>query len=132
VAAEALKLLYPEQGLAIRLGVKTKSLHKSASGVVVEFDDADGAQQLECDKLLVAAGVSRIPPTSMRWWSASSAMRAASSKSTTSAAPTAECVCDRRLRAWPDAGAQGSDEAWRWPNASPASGRRLTTTQSRR
>jgi len=61
VAAEALKLYTREQGLAIRLGVKTKSLHKSASGVVVEFDDTDGAQQLECDKLLVAAG--RVPNT---------------------------------------------------------------------
>ncbi len=61
VAAEALKLYTREQGLVIRLGVKTKSLHKSASGVVVEFDDADGAQQLECDKLLVAAG--RTPNT---------------------------------------------------------------------
>ena len=61
VAAEALKLFTREQGLAIRLAVTPKSLHKSAGGLVIEFDDVDGAQQLECDRLLVAAG--RLPNT---------------------------------------------------------------------
>ena len=61
VAAEALKVFTREQGLEIRLGVKPRSLHKSANGLVIEYDDAGGAQQLECDKLLVAAG--RTPNT---------------------------------------------------------------------
>jgi dihydrolipoamide dehydrogenase len=56
VAAEAYKLLTREQGLAIRLGARPKAMQVGANGVVVEYEDAAGAQRLECDRLLVAAG----------------------------------------------------------------------------
>jgi dihydrolipoamide dehydrogenase len=56
VAAEAYKLLTREQGLAIRLGARPKAMQAGTGGVVVEYEDAQGAQRLECDRLLVAAG----------------------------------------------------------------------------
>jgi dihydrolipoamide dehydrogenase len=61
VAAEARKLLTRETGLDIRLGVKPKAMRVEKDSVVVEYEDASGAQKLECDRLLVAAG--RAPNT---------------------------------------------------------------------
>jgi dihydrolipoamide dehydrogenase len=61
VAAEARKLLTRETGLDIRLGVKPKAMRIEKDNVVVEYEDAGGAQKLECDRLLVAAG--RAPNT---------------------------------------------------------------------
>lgn len=56
VAAEALKRFSKVQGLDIRLGVKPKSMQAGKNGVLLEYEDAQGAQRLECDRLLVAAG----------------------------------------------------------------------------
>jgi len=61
VAAEAWKALTREQGLTIRLAAKPRAVQQSATSVVVEYDDPEGAQRLECDRLLVAAG--RAPNT---------------------------------------------------------------------
>lgn len=61
VAAEAWKALTREQGLAIRLGAKPRAVQQSTKSIVVEYDDPDGAQRLECERLLVAAG--RAPNT---------------------------------------------------------------------
>jgi dihydrolipoamide dehydrogenase len=61
VAAEAWKLLVKDQGLGIRLGARPSAMHVSKGKVTVDYADAQGAQQLECDKLLVAAG--RAPNT---------------------------------------------------------------------
>ena len=61
VAAEIWKTLTREQGLAIRLAAKPRAVRPEGEGVVVEYDDPEGAQRLECDRLLVAAG--RAPNT---------------------------------------------------------------------
>jgi dihydrolipoamide dehydrogenase len=61
VAAEARKLLTRETGLDIRLGVKPTAMTVGANGVTVEYTTTEGAQKLECDRLLVAAG--RAPNT---------------------------------------------------------------------
>ena len=61
VAAEARKILTRDTGLDIRLDAKPKSMTTGPKGVVVEYDDTSGAQRLECDRLLVAAG--RVPNT---------------------------------------------------------------------
>ena len=56
VAAEAWKLFTREQGFAIHLSVKTKNLKVGKIGVTVDFEDAEGAHTLACDRLLVANG----------------------------------------------------------------------------
>jgi len=61
VASEAFKLFTKEQGLDIRLGVKSKAMRAGKDGVTVEYETAQGAQQYDCDRLLVAAG--RVPNT---------------------------------------------------------------------
>jgi len=61
VAAEAWKLFTKEQGLTIKLDTKPVSMQVGKSGVSVGYQDAQGAQRYECDKLLVAAG--RAPNT---------------------------------------------------------------------
>jgi dihydrolipoamide dehydrogenase len=61
VAAEAWKLFTREQGLAIKLGARPISMKVGKGGVRVEYEDAQGVQRFECDKLLVAAG--RVPNT---------------------------------------------------------------------
>jgi dihydrolipoamide dehydrogenase len=61
VAAEAWKLLTKQQGLTIRLSTKPLSMQAGKSGVTIEYEDAQGTQRYECDKLLVAAG--RAPNT---------------------------------------------------------------------
>ena len=61
VAAEAWKLFTKQQGLTIRLGAKPTSMQIGKTGISIEYQDAEGAQRFECDKLLVAAG--RVPNT---------------------------------------------------------------------
>ncbi len=61
VAAEAWKLFTKEQGLTIKLSAKPVSMQVGKSGVSIEYQDAQGTQRFECDKLLVAAG--RVPNT---------------------------------------------------------------------
>jgi dihydrolipoamide dehydrogenase len=61
VAAEAWKLFTQEQGLVIKLGARPLTLKLGKTGVGVGYEDAQGAQQFECDRLLVAAG--RAPNT---------------------------------------------------------------------
>jgi dihydrolipoamide dehydrogenase len=61
VATEAWKLFTKSQGLAIKLDTKPVSMQVGKGGVSVEYQDSQGAQRFECDKLLVAAG--RVPNT---------------------------------------------------------------------
>ncbi len=60
VAKEALKL-FTKQGLKISVGVKINKVTSGKKGVTVEYEGKDGAQKLECDKLIVSVG--RIPNT---------------------------------------------------------------------
>ena len=60
VAKEALKL-FTKQGLKINVGVKINKVTVGKKGVTLEYDGKDGAQKLECDKLIVSVG--RIPNT---------------------------------------------------------------------
>ena len=55
IAKEALRN-FKKQGLDIRLGAKVTGAKASKSGVKVSFEDKDGAQELEFDKLIVAVG----------------------------------------------------------------------------
>jgi dihydrolipoamide dehydrogenase len=61
VAAEAWKLVTKTRGLEIRLDTKPVSMQVGKNGVSIEYQDSQGAQHFECDKLLVAAG--RVPNT---------------------------------------------------------------------
>ena len=61
VAADALKIFTKEQGLAIELGVKIKSVTPANNQVTIEYDGKDGAKQLIVDKLIMAVG--RAPNT---------------------------------------------------------------------
>jgi len=61
VAREALKQLTRDTGLDIRLGAKPVAVNRTKDGVVIDFEDRDGPQRLDCDRLLVAAG--RVPNT---------------------------------------------------------------------
>jgi len=61
VAGEAWKLFTKAQGLTIKLAAKPTSLQVGKNGVSIEYQDAEGTQRFECDKLLVAAG--RVPNT---------------------------------------------------------------------
>lgn len=55
IAREAAKLL-KGQGLDIRLGSKVTATATSKSGVTVTYNNNDGEQQIEFDKLIVAVG----------------------------------------------------------------------------
>ncbi len=55
VAKEAVKL-YRNQGLDIRLGTRVTGADVENGGVVVRYSDADGEQQEEFDKVIVAVG----------------------------------------------------------------------------
>jgi dihydrolipoamide dehydrogenase len=55
IAAQAAKE-FARQGLDIRLGTKVKSAKVVKNKVVVALEGKDGASQLTCDRLLVAAG----------------------------------------------------------------------------
>ena len=60
VAAEA-KKLFGRQGLEIRLGTTVTATEPSGSKVKVHYESADGEQNLDVDKLIVAVG--RVPNT---------------------------------------------------------------------
>ena len=60
VAKEALKL-FTKQGLKINVGVKIGKVTAGKESVTVEYEGKDGAQKLECDRLIVSVG--RIPNT---------------------------------------------------------------------
>jgi dihydrolipoamide dehydrogenase len=60
VAKEA-KKLFGRQGLDIRLGTKVTATETSDSEVTVTYENTDGEQTLEVDKLIVAVG--RVPNT---------------------------------------------------------------------
>lgn len=47
---------FKQQGLDIKLSAKVSSAKVSEGGVAVDYDDSDGAQSIEVDKLVVAVG----------------------------------------------------------------------------
>ncbi len=47
---------FRKQGLDIRLGAKVSGTEKGKSGISVSYDDKDGKQKIEVDKLIVAVG----------------------------------------------------------------------------
>ncbi len=61
VAKEAWKVFTKQQGFKINLGVKITGVKQTKKCVTVEYESGDGAQKLECDKLIVSVG--RVPNT---------------------------------------------------------------------
>ena len=61
VATDALKIFTKEQGLAIQLGVKIKSVTAAKNRVTIDYEGSVGVQQLVVDKLIMAVG--RVPNT---------------------------------------------------------------------
>lgn len=61
VSKEAWRLFTREQGLDIRLGVRILGAKRSGKGVTVDYEDDQGRQSLECDRLIVSVG--RVPNT---------------------------------------------------------------------
>ena len=61
VATDALKIFTKEQGLAIQLGVKIKSVTAAKNRVTIDYEGSAGVQQLVVDKLIMAVG--RVPNT---------------------------------------------------------------------
>lgn len=55
IAKEAARQ-FKRQGLSIRLGAKVTAAEAGAKGVKVEYEDKDGTQTMEVDKLVVAVG----------------------------------------------------------------------------
>src|SRR5690606_19284193 len=55
VAREAFKQ-FSAQGLDIRLGARVLGSKLTDAGVVVDYEDKNGPQQIECDRLIVAVG----------------------------------------------------------------------------
>ena len=55
IAKEAAKQ-FRAQGLDIKLGAKVSSAKAGKNGVLVQYDDANGAQKLEVERLVVAVG----------------------------------------------------------------------------
>jgi len=55
IAADALKL-FKQQGLDIRMGCKVTASKVSRKTVTVHYDDQNGSQKIEVDKLVVAVG----------------------------------------------------------------------------
>jgi dihydrolipoamide dehydrogenase len=47
---------FRKQGLDIRLGAKVTGAEKGKGGIAVSYDDKDGKQKIEVDKLIVAVG----------------------------------------------------------------------------
>ena len=47
---------FKKQGLDIRLGAKVTGTEKAKGGIKVQYDDKDGKQSIEVDKLIVAVG----------------------------------------------------------------------------
>lgn len=60
IAAEALRI-FTRQGLTFRRGVKFSSIKVSRKNVAIEFEDKDGADKQQFDKLIIAIG--RVPNT---------------------------------------------------------------------
>lgn len=60
LAQEALRQ-FTKQGLKIRLGARVTATHKADDHVVIEYQDREGPQQLQVDRLVVAVG--RCPHT---------------------------------------------------------------------
>ncbi len=56
VSKEAWKVFTRKQGLNIHLGVKIGKVTVGKNGVSVEYETDEGAQTLECDKLIVSVG----------------------------------------------------------------------------
>ncbi len=54
--AKAAEAEFRKQGLDIRLGAKVTGSSVTADGVTVTYEDKDGEQQLELDKLIVSVG----------------------------------------------------------------------------
>ena len=61
VAKEAWKTFTQKQGLKIHLGVKIGTVKQGKKGVTVDYENGEGAQKLECDRLIVSVG--RVPNT---------------------------------------------------------------------
>ncbi len=64
VAKEAWKTFTTKQGLKIHLGVKIGAVKQGKKGITIEYESnngGEGAQKLECDKLIVSVG--RVPNT---------------------------------------------------------------------
>jgi dihydrolipoyl dehydrogenase len=61
VAREAWKVFTKKQGLKIHLDVKIHKVSKSDADIVVEYENGEAAQMLECDRLIVSVG--RVPNT---------------------------------------------------------------------
>jgi dihydrolipoamide dehydrogenase len=59
VAKEAWKTFTQKQGLKIHLGVKIGAVKQGKKGITVEYENGEGAQKLECDRLIVSVG--RVP-----------------------------------------------------------------------
>ncbi len=55
VAREAYKQ-FSAQGLDIRLGARVRATKRADNGIVVDYEDKNGPQQIECDRLVVAVG----------------------------------------------------------------------------
>ena len=61
VAKEAWKAFTQKQGLKIHLGVKIGAVNPGKKGVTVDYENGEGVQKLECDRLIVSVG--RVPNT---------------------------------------------------------------------
>jgi dihydrolipoamide dehydrogenase len=61
VAKEAWKIFTSKQGLKINLGIQLKDVSVKKKSVVVQYENDEGEQTLEVDKLIVAVG--RVPNT---------------------------------------------------------------------
>lgn len=54
--AQAAAREFRKQGLDIRLGAKVSGTEKTKTGIKLQYDDKDGKQSIEVDKLIVAVG----------------------------------------------------------------------------
>lgn len=61
IAKEAWKIFTTKQGLKIQLGIQIKEVSTKKKSVVIKYENDDGEQTLEVDKLIVAVG--RVPNT---------------------------------------------------------------------
>lgn len=61
VTKEAWKIFTKKQGLDIQLGIQIKDVKAGENSVVIQYENDDGDQTLEVDKLIVAVG--RVPNT---------------------------------------------------------------------
>lgn len=62
VAKEAWKIFTTKQGLKISMGIQIKNIEAKKNSVVIKYENDEGEQTLEVDKLIVAVG--RVPNTS--------------------------------------------------------------------